>query len=146
MDFRTSVGQTTFGVRVSALIIRDGCLLTARSGTHSLLIGGAIQVGEATENAIRREVMEELGVTCTVGALAFVVENQFTEPPFLYHTIELHYFVDITGDVPERILDDEDFVVEWLPVDQLGAYDVRPHFLVEELPRWNGIIKHIKQE
>ena len=41
--------------------MRDGCYT----------IGGAIQVNETTEDAVVREVKEELGVTSTVGPLAF---------------------------------------------------------------------------
>ena len=39
----------------------------------------AIQVNETIEDAVVREVKDELGVTSTVGPLAFVVENHFEQ-------------------------------------------------------------------
>ena len=61
-DFRTKIDSTVFGVRATALIVKDNRLLVVEDEDGFYTIGGAIQVDEATEDAVVREVKEELGV------------------------------------------------------------------------------------
>ena len=72
-DFRTKVGNTVFGVRATALILQNGKLLVTKDKGKYYTIGGAIQVNESTEDALVREVKEELGVKAEALQLAFVV-------------------------------------------------------------------------
>ena len=99
-DFRTKIGSTVFGVRATALIVKDNRLFVIEDEDGCYTIGGAIQVNETTEDAVVREVKEELGVTSTAGPLAFVVENHFEQAGIHYHNIEFHYFVDLLEDAP----------------------------------------------
>ena len=94
-DFRTTVGDTVFGVRAAALILQNGKLLVTKDKGKYYTIGGAIQVNESTEDAVVREVREELGVKAQAGQLAFVVENRFEQDGVSYHNIEFHYLVDL---------------------------------------------------
>lgn len=68
-DFRTKIGSTVFGVRATALIVRDNRLFVIEDEDGCYTIGGAIQVNETTEDAVVREVKEELGVTSKAGPL-----------------------------------------------------------------------------
>ena len=86
-DFRTKVGNTVFGVRATALIVKDNRLLVVEDGDGFYTIGGAIQVDEATEDAVAREVKEELGVASKAVQLAFIVENRFEQAGVHYHNI-----------------------------------------------------------
>ena len=99
-DFRTKVGNTVFGVRATALILQNGKLLVTKDKVKYYTIGGAIQVNESTEDAVVREVREELGVKAEARQLAFVVENRFEEDGVNYHNIEFHYLVDLLEDAP----------------------------------------------
>ena len=90
-DFRTKVGNTIFGVRATALIVQNSKLLATKDKGKYYTIGGAIQVGERTEEAVVREVREELGVKAEARQLAFVVENRFEQDGISYHNIEFHY-------------------------------------------------------
>ena len=74
-DFRTKIDSTVFGVRATALIVKDNRLFVIEDEDGCYTIGGAIQVNETTGDAVVREVKEELGVTSKAGPLAFVVEN-----------------------------------------------------------------------
>ena len=96
-DFRTKVENTVFGVRATALIIQNGKLLVTKDKGKHYTIGGAIQVNESTEEAVVREVREELGVEAQAGQLAFVVENRFEEDGVYWHNIEFHYLVDLVS-------------------------------------------------
>lgn len=49
MDFRTRIGEQSFGVRASALIIKDEKIYLAKSPKNEYyLLGGAILVNELT--------------------------------------------------------------------------------------------------
>ena len=76
-DFRMKIDSTVFGVRATALIVNDNRLLVVEDEDSFYTIGGAIQVDEATEDAVVREVREELGVASRAVQLAFIVENRF---------------------------------------------------------------------
>lgn len=146
-DFRTKVGNTVFGVRATALIVKDNRLLVVEDEDGFYTIGGAIQVDEATEDAVVREVREELGVKSQVGELAFVVENRFEQDGVSYHNIEFHYLVDLLEDAPLTMQEDEKTQpCEWIDLDKLQNIQLVPAFLKTALPDWDGQLRHIHLE
>ena len=146
-DFRTTVGNTVFGVRATALILHDGKLLVTKDRGKHYTIGGAIQVNESTEEAIVREVGEELGVKAQAGQLAFIVENRFEEDGVYFHNIEFHYLVDLLEDAPLTMQEDEKRQpCEWIDLDKLEDIQLVPAFLKTALPAWDGQLRHIHLE
>ena len=146
-DFRTKVGNTVFGVRATALIVEEGKLLVVEDEDGFYTIGGAIQVGERTEEAVIREVKEELGVKAQARQLAFVVENRFEQDGVSYHNIEFHYLVDLLEDAPLTMQEDEKRQpCEWIDLDKLKGINLVPAFLKTALPDWGGQLRHIHFE
>ncbi|HEL1593594.1 TPA: NUDIX hydrolase [Streptococcus suis] len=145
MDFRTRVDNQIFGVRATALIIKDGKIfLTKDHKGRYYTIGGAIAVNETAQDAAVREVKEELGIDSRVNQLAFVVENQFTHEGIDFHNIEFHFIVEPIGEMPEEMIEGKlKQPCEWIALDKLVNLDVVPVFLAEELPNWSGQVKHI---
>ncbi|HEM2749011.1 TPA: NUDIX domain-containing protein [Streptococcus suis] len=145
MDFRTKVDNQIFGVRATALIIKDGKIfLTKDSKGRYYTIGGAIAVNETVQDAVVREVKEELGIDSRVNQLGFVVENQFTHEGIDFHNIEFHFIVEPIGEMPEKMIEGKlKQTCEWIALDNLVNLDVVPAFLAEELPNWSGQVKHI---
>lgn len=145
MDFRTRVNNQIFGVRATALIIKDGKIfLTKDNKGRYYAIGGAIAVNETAQDAAIREVKEELGIDSRVNQLAFVVENQFTHEDRDFHNIEFHFIVEPIGEMPEEMIEGKlKQPCEWIALDNLVNLDVVPVFLAEELPNWSGQVKHI---
>ncbi|MFS9068417.1 NUDIX hydrolase [Streptococcus infantis] len=143
-DFRTKVGNTVFGVRATALIVQHRKLLVTKDKNQYYTIGGAIQVNERTEDAVVREVREELGVASKAVQLAFVVENRFEEDGVNYHNIEFHYLVDLLEDAPLTMQEDEKTQpCEWIDLDKLEDFQLVPAFLKTTLPNWDGQLRHI---
>ena len=146
-DFRTKVGNTVFGVRATALIVEEGKLLVVEDEDGFYTIGGAIQVGERTEEAVIREVKEELGVEAQARQLAFVVENRFEQAGVHFHNIEFHYLVDLLEDAPLTMQEDErQLPCRWIALNQLHTVPLKPGFLKTVLPEWDGQLRHIHFE
>ena len=145
MDFRTTAAEYQYGVRASALIIHAGKLLTYSHDGKYFVPGGAVQVGEHSTDAVRREVREELGIGCTVQKLAFVGEHLFTVHDIPNHRIEFHYLVEVDSEaVPITTCEEEHrYPCAWLPLDSLADYPLKPEFLTHELPQWDGELTHI---
>lgn len=145
MDFRTTVEKQVFGVRVSALIIKDEQIYLAKSPQDQYyLVGGVILVNEETEEAIKREVKEELGIDVLVNQLAFVVENHFNLENKQYHQIEFLYRVTPQSQLNTTIIEDsQERTCHWVLLDDLDKIDLNPAFLKEELANWQGQVKHI---
>ena len=143
--FRTKSNQTVFGVRATALIVKDNRLLVVEDEDGFYTIGGAIQVDEATEDAVVREVKEELGVASRAVQLAFIVENRFEQAEVHYHNIEFHYLVDLLGNAPLTMQEDaKSLPCRWLALDDLHIVNLKPAFLKTALPEWDGQLRHIK--
>ena len=143
-DFRTKSNQTVFGVRATALIVKDNRLLVVEDEDGFYTIGGAIQVDEATGDAVVREVKEELGVASRAVQLAFIVENRFEQTGVHYHNIEFHYLVDLLEDAPLTMQEDEKTQpCEWIDLDKLEDFQLVPAFLKTALPNWDGQLRHI---
>ena len=146
-DFRTKVGNTGFGVRATALIVKDNRLLVVEDEDGFYTIGGAIQVDEATEDAVVREVKEELGVASKAVQLAFIVENRFEQAGIHYHNIEFHYLVDLLEDAPLTMQEDaKPLPCRWLALNDLHTINLKPAFLKTTLPNWDGQLRHIYLE
>ncbi|HHW4950366.1 TPA: NUDIX hydrolase [Streptococcus suis] len=144
MDFRTVVGNQSFGVRATGLVIQDEKLYLVKSpeGKYYTL-GGAIQLGETTEEAVQREMQEEIGIEVELGPLAFIVENQFTMQEKSYHQIEFLYIVTPLSN-PAPNLEEGNSVrqCEWVTFAGLEKLDLNPTFLKTELAKWDGQLKH----
>ena len=146
-DFRTKLDNTVFGVRATALSVEEGKLLVVEDEDGFYTIGGAIQVGERTEEAVIREVKEELGVKAQARQLAFVVENRFEQAGVHFHNIEFHYLVDLLEDAPLTMQEDErQLPCRWIALNQLHTVPLKPGFLKTVLPEWDGQLRHIHFE
>ena len=66
-----------FRYRAAAIIVEEGCVLFAGNEKEDYLysVGGAVQMGETAEDAVRREVLEETGVAYEIDRLAVIHEN-----------------------------------------------------------------------
>lgn len=106
-------------------------------------LGGAIQLGETTEEAVQREMKEEIGIDVEVGPLAFIVENQFTLQEKSYHQIESLYIVTPLSN-PAPNLEEGNSVrqCEWIAFTDLKNLDLNPAFLKTELAGWKGQLQH----
>ncbi|TGK31719.1 NUDIX hydrolase [Leptospira gomenensis] len=97
-------------VRVAALIFnsRNEILLIQQKKKDSyywLLPGGGIEFGESAEEALRRELAEELSLD--MKSATFLLLNESIEPGGKRHLIQLVFSVNVKKEIPELNLNEK---------------------------------------
>ena len=108
---------------VAALIVNDGKLLVCQRTRHQSMPlkwecpGGKVEEGEAAEDALSRELEEELGINATIGPLVTTIRH--TYPGGL--GFELHFYLvqEFAGELQNRIFRD----VQWAEFERLPEFD-----------------------
>lgn len=156
ISFKTDEGR--FNYRVAAVIIRNGKLLVMRDNgiSHYYLPGGRVRMHETAENAVMRELSEELRVKSEIIRPLWIVQSYFaldgTEEKF--HEICIYYLMDISAsDIISR---GEFFKLkegkvmheyEWIEFDRLEELYFYPLFLkkaVFDLPEHLTMLTEIE--
>jgi mutator protein MutT len=111
-------------VVVAAVIERDGRFLVARrlKGTHLAgyweFPGGKVQDGEAHEEALRREIAEELSTGISDVRKIFHTAHTYAE-----RVVELHFYRgELAGD-PQPVLGQE---LRWITRAEFGSLEFPP--------------------
>lgn len=135
---------TVFQTRAALICVRDGQLLAnwdERYPNFYTLPGGAIQTGEPSEAAARREWREETGLSAEVVRCG-MVENLFSWEGRECHEFAFFFRVELTGELPELMLDNPHVAFRWLPVAELDRYTLYPLCLPQLLQLPAGEIGH----
>lgn len=104
---------------VVAIIVRDGRIFATQRGYGEWkdwweFPGGKIEPGESTEDALKREIREELGTEIEVDELLTTVEYGY---PKFHLTMHCYLCTIISGDL--SLLEHED--ARWLALDELDC-------------------------
>jgi len=119
-----------------ALVIRDGKMAAIRirdAGEEWFIMpGGGMEPEETLAEAVRREVMEELGLEVECGELLFVVEGVRGEA---FHRVDLVFECRVLRDAPEAVLhaDTNQAGVEWLEISSLSTQPLYPSRLRRQI-------------
>lgn len=145
MDISFKVGNAKFNYRVCAMILSDEKILTvyhrAPSSYYSLP-GGRVMMGETAEQAVIREVQEELGVIPKISRALWLDQAFFIKEAedLHYHELCLYFLMDVSDtDLLERgriFTQTEGNIThtfEWLEFDRLWNEDFYPRFLKKEI-------------
>lgn len=140
LTFRTEKG--TFNFRVGAVIIHDGKLLLMNNGEEPYLytVGGRVQLHETTEEAVLREVKEELGVELEIDRFLFFQEQFFVGKVTgeQIHELGAYYLMKDSQavnhlncrSVTARGLPEE---LVWIPLEEADRHYIVPESIAERL-------------
>lgn len=138
--FRTQEGRFYYCVR--ALIIRNGKLLVMKdeNSPHYYLVGGKVAMEETAEQALLREVKEELGIDAEIVRVLWFCENFFTEKVRneSYHELGLYYLLqmkdnDLTEDEFDVTEGKHTLKFKWLPFETLEKEFIYPTFIKQKI-------------
>lgn len=144
MDLSFQVGNQKFNYRVCAIILNDGKILAMQDecAPYFYLPGGRVKLGETAEDAIIREIQEELGVTARVIRPLWLNQGFFKEDTdsLQYHEICIYFLMDLSDSGllsnGERFFRQEgthQHVFEWLKYEQLQQEYFYPIFLKNKI-------------
>ena len=137
-----------FRYKAAALIIEEGAVafMTNPDESYFYPLGGAVQLGESSQEAVKREIQEETGQEYEIDRLVFIHENFFQQETGRLagldcHEICFYYLMKPKGQqFPSH---SENETVEWIPLEELQHQTAYPNFLPELLPHIHQGIQHI---
>lgn len=140
--------QARFRYRAAAVIIEEGAVafMTNPDENYYYSLGGAVQLGESSKEALLREIREETGQEYDIDKLLFVQENFFHETTGRLagldsHEVAFYYLMKSKGQQFPSLNKDE--TLQWIPLDKMDQYKVFPNFLPQVLKQQSQGIQHI---
>ena len=153
-SIKIKTNDYNFKFRVSGLIIKENKLLLVDMDDSGFLClpGGYVELGETTEEAIKRELLEEVGINFSTTKYLGMVENYFINKfSKKIHEISIYYLMS-----PKDKIDTTDFTIiendkgkkmkldfKWIDINNIDNYDVRPSFLKEQISTNNLEFNHL---
>lgn len=144
MDISFKCGDKKFNYRVCAVMITDGKILAMHDerSPYYYLPGGRVEIGETAENAVIREVQEELGVTSAIVRPLWLNQAFFKEDVdnLHYHELCIYFLMNISD--TDLLSRGEAFTVkegnrthtfEWLDFHRLKDAYFYPLFLKKDI-------------
>lgn len=144
MDISFRVENEKFNYRVCAIMISDNKILAMHDerSPYYYLPGGRVKMGETAEQAVLREIQEELEITPKIIRPLWLNQAFFTEDVdhLNYHELCIYFLIDIEN--TDLLAKGNTFVLkegrhthifEWLEFDRLKNEYFYPLFLKNEI-------------
>lgn len=144
MDISFNQENQKFNYRVCAMIISENRLLAMHDerSPYFYLPGGRVKMGETAEQAVVREIWEELGVTLKIARPLWLNQAFFTEDVdgIRYHELCIYFLIDISntyllerGNSFTLTEGKHTHTFEWLAFDSLKDEYFYPIFLKKQI-------------
>ncbi len=122
-------------IRAVAIVIKgDSILLMHRINKNTeywSFIGGGVEPGESTEQAVIRELYEEASVSASINRLLYVYNNK--EPVQSRYSSEHHFYIcdyisgtPKLGIGPEKMTTDNVYDPQWVPLETFRTIKIHP--------------------
>ncbi len=131
-----------FNFRSAAVVIQNDHILIHRAVKDDFwaLPGGRVELFETSEDAVKREIAEEIGAKCVVQRQLWQVESFFEYNSKRFHELGNYYLVSLI-DQPaieseidfKGIEEDVHLIFRWIPLSKVSQYKLKPEFLIEKL-------------
>ena len=143
MDLTFKTDNGVFNYRVCAVIKYDNRLLAMKNKLtpYYFLPGGRVRLHESAENAIIRELKEELGIAAKIVRPLWLAQQFFIEDTSKekFHEMCIYYLVDVSNTelIKHNRFDGletrNNEVFEWLDIDSLKEQYIYPLFIKERI-------------
>ena len=146
MDLTLDVEDYKLNIRAGGVIIHNNKILTHRNinKDHYCLPGGRIEIGESSEQTIKREIYEELGKEIEITGYLATIENFFEMENKKYHEIFFLHRIEFKNEEDKKInyimhnVEGKEYLqYEWLDLDKIEEYNILPKCLKEVLKSQN---------
>ena len=146
MEMTLKVEDYLLNVRASGIIIHDNKILLHKNinEEHYALIGGRVAIGESSEEALKREVMEEMGKEVDIIEGLTTVENFFQMKDSKYYEILFVHRLEFKNEDDKKILETiknvegKDYLrYEWIDIDEIEKYPLKPKVIKDMLKNKN---------
>ncbi len=116
-----------------------------------LLPGGRVEMGESAEEAVSREMREELGCEVRIDRLLWIVDNHFVHHEQTHHELGLYFAVTLPRDSEQAsgrpfVATEENgqrLFFHWQPLERLGELNLKPSCLIELLRKLPEHIQYV---
>lgn len=157
MDISFKTEQGHFNYRVAGLIIHNGHILIMKDETspYYYIPGGRVSLHESAEEAIKREIKEELRIDVCINRMLWLAESFFVEETNgeTFHEIAFYFLLDLVDtSIFER---SNPFVLEengeqrlrfyWKLLTELKDLYMYPLFLKERILNLPEALEHIME-
>ena len=143
MDITYTSNNNKFKYRVGAIIINDNKLLVTHDerSPYYYLPGGRVKMNESAEQAIIREIQEELNIECNIIRPLWLSQSFFNEDvdEIEYHELCIYYLIELSDkDLYKKdkfTLNERNhtFEFKWLEFDKLKDEYLYPLFIKKEI-------------
>lgn len=136
-----------FNYRLAALLEHDEKILIHQASgfDYTYIPGGRVEIGESSEDAVRRELQEELGISTEVISVPYVVENFFKYEEEIFHEVSLFFKVKTTDTdkLPKDGEERDNVIFYWRHPSNIEDLNLKPEFLVDALAKISDKTEHI---
>lgn len=142
MDITIDVDDYKLNVRAAGVMIHNGKILVHRNmnSEHYALIGGRVEIGENSEDTIKRETKEEIGKDIEITGYIATLENFFNKKGSKYHEIMFVHKIEFINEEDKKIeytmknVEGKDYLqYEWIDLDKIDEYPLLPKAMKEVL-------------
>ncbi len=139
------------GVRVAGVLIRNGKILLQREadGCEYAVPGGHIRIGERLEDGLKREWLEETGLSIRCQRMLWTEESFWEWNGKAMHDLSFYYLIETEDDealaddgLPHAHKDNGRILLEWVPAEKLAGLTVYPSFLKTEMHHLGEPVQH----
>lgn len=142
MDLTIDIEDYKLNIRAACIIKHNNKVLLHKtdSRNHYCLIGGRVEIGENSENTIRREIKEELGKEIDIIGYVSTIENFFTFEGSKYHEYMFVYEAEFK-DEKDKLIEDTLCNIEgkdylkyyWVDLKDIDNVDIKPKVIKDIL-------------
>jgi len=127
-------------VLARGVCVMDDRLLVCRTKgeANTYLPGGHVEFREEAAAGLRRELQEELGISCVVESFLGVVEHAFIQKGEQHCEVNLVFAINAPGLSSESAPASKEDHIEfaWLSVPGIAESDLEPKPLRDLIPQW----------